>query len=643
MNQAASPSSSRFDSRAFLKTLPGKPGVYRMCDESGTVIYVGKAINLKKRLASYFRKNLDSPKTKVLVSRIQAIEVTVTHTETEALLLENNLIKSLKPRYNVLYRDDKSYPSIFLSSQHDFPALAVHRGAQRRKGRYFGPYPSAGAVRETLNLLQKLFPVRQCEDSFFGNRSRACLQYQIKRCTAPCVGLISKQAYAEDVAHAVMFLQGKSSEVIDALVGSMEQAAEKLDFEQAARYRDQIASLRRIQEKQYISQEQGDFDVIAASTAGGLGCIQIFTIRGGRNLGNRSFFPRQVDMAMEQADTSESAAALLDAFLPQHYLAATGGQGSRDIPTEILLSHAPENMALLEQALNVQEGRKIRLATRLRGQRARWLKMAMQNAEQALTLRLNSKANMLQRFEALQEALELADMPTRLECFDISHTMGEATVASCVVFDLNGPLKSDYRRFNIEDITGGDDYAAMHQALTRRYRRLKEGEAKLPDILFIDGGKGQLSQAQAVLAEQQIKGVLLVGIAKGPERKPGKEVLWLSQTDIDFDSDSGLLDSVREIILSADAAALHLIQQIRDEAHRFAITGHRQRRQRTRNTSVLEAIAGLGPKRRQLLLKQFGGLQEVARAGVEDLASVSGISTALAELIYDAFHTNENE
>ncbi len=646
MNQAATPSSSNrpsFDSGAFLKTLPGKPGIYRMCDESGTVIYVGKAINLKKRLASYFRKNLDSPKTQVLVSHIHAIEVTVTHTETEALLLENNLIKSLKPRYNVLYRDDKSYPSIFLSSEHDFPMLSVHRGAQRRKGRYFGPYPSAGAVRETLSLLQKLFPVRQCEDSFFGNRSRACLQYQIKRCTAPCVGLISKQAYAEDVEHAVMFLQGKSHEVIDALVSNMEQAAEKLDFEQAARYRDQIASLRRIQEKQYISQEQGDFDVIAASTSGGLGCIQIFTIRGGRNLGNRSFFPRQVEMSVEHADTTGNAAALLDAFLSQHYLAVEGGQSGRDIPTEILLSHMPENMALLEQALNIQEDRKIRLATRLRGQRARWVKMARQNAEQALSLRLSSKANMLQRFEALQEALELTDMPARLECFDISHTMGEATVASCVVFDLNGPLKSDYRRFNIQDITGGDDYAAMRQALSRRYRRLKEGEAKLPDILFIDGGKGQLSQAQVVLEALQIKGILLVGIAKGPERKPGKEVLWLSQIDSDFDPDAGLLDAVREIILSSDAPALHLIQQIRDEAHRFAITGHRQRRQRTRNTSVLEAIPGMGPKRRQVLLKQFGGLQEVARAGVEDLATVSGISTALAQLIYDAFHTDGNE
>ena len=632
-----------FDSSAFLKTLPGRPGVYRMRDETGTVIYVGKAINLKKRLASYFRKNLDSPKTRVLVSHIREIEVTVTHTETEALLLENNLIKSLKPRYNVLYRDDKSYPSIFLSSEHDFPALSVHRGAQRRKGRYFGPYPSAGAVRETLNLLQKLFPVRQCEDSFYGNRSRPCLQYQIKRCTAPCVGLISKQAYAEDVEHAVMFLQGKSNEVIDALVQNMEQASKELAFERAARYRDQIASLRRIQEKQYISQGAGDFDVIAASTAGGLGCIQIFTIRGGRNLGNRSFFPRATGIDIEKDTPTENAAALLNAFLPQHYLNAEGGQGGRDIPPEILLSHAPENMALLEQALCEQEGRKIRLATRLRGQRARWLNMAAQNADQALTLRLNSKANMLQRFEALQEALELTAMPTRLECFDISHTMGEATVASCVVFDLNGPLKSDYRRFNIEDITGGDDYAAMRQALSRRYKRLQEGEAKLPDILFIDGGKGQLSQAQAVLAELQISEVLLVGIAKGPERKPGKEVLWLCRPGSVSDPGSGLLEDVREIILAPDAQALHLIQQIRDEAHRFAITGHRQRRQRKRNTSVLESIPGLGPKRRQQLLKQFGGLQEVARAGVEDLAGVSGISSALAQLIYDAFHLDGND
>ena len=620
-----------FDSRAFLKTLPEKPGVYRMRNEQGEVIYVGKALNLKKRLASYFRKQLDSPKTKVLVSHIHDIEITVTHTETEALLLENNLIKTLKPRYNVLYRDDKSYPGIYLSD-HAFPALSLHRGARRRRGRYFGPYPSAGAVRETLSLLQKLFPVRQCEDSFFNNRSRPCLQYQIKRCTAPCVGLVSEADYARDVEHAVLFLQGKSSEVIDALVQRMEQASQALAFEQAARYRDQIASLRRIQEKQYISHEGGDFDVVAASTAGDLGCIQIFSIRGGRNLGNRSFFPRHAEAG---SGTSADAAALLDAFLPQHYLAGEGGQGSRDVPAEILLSHEPENRALLEQALSEQEGRKIRLAARLRGQRARWLKMARQNADQALSLRLNSKASMLQRFEALQEALELARMPARLECFDISHTMGEATVASCVVFDLNGPLKSDYRRFNIEDITGGDDYAAMRQALSRRYKRLKAGEAKLPDILFIDGGKGQLSQAQAVLEELRITEVLLLGIAKGPERKPGKEVLWLARP--------GLLGVVDEIILPPDARALHLIQQIRDEAHRFAITGHRQRRQRKRTTSVLESIPGLGPKRRRNLLRQFGGLQEVARAGVEDLASVNGISTTLAQSIYDAFHRDGND
>ena len=619
-----------FDAKTFLKTLPAKPGVYRMFDKQNEVIYVGKAVNLKKRVASYFRKKLDSPKTQVLVSKICHIEVTVTHTENEALLLENNLIKSLKPRYNILYRDDKSYPYIFLSTQHEFPRLSVHRGAQRAKGRYFGPYPSAGAVRETLNLLQKVFPVRQCEDTFYKNRSRPCLQYQIKRCTAPCVGLVSKGRYQQDVDHAVMFLEGKSNQVIDTLVLEMEKAAEQLEYEQAARYRDQIASLRRIQEKQYISQEGGDFDVIAVSAAGGVGCIQVFSIRGGRNLGNKTYYPRHTEWASDKAPETH----LLSAFIPQYYLSSDQGRGTRDIPAEILLSHEPESRTIIEQVLSEQEGRKINLKIKLRGQRARWLKMAEQNAKQSLSIRLNSKASMLQRYEALQEALELEEMPSRLECFDISHTMGEATVASCVVFDLNGPLKSDYRRFNIEGITGGDDYAAMHQAVTRRYKRLKEGEAKMPDILFIDGGKGQLAQAQDVLNELQVTNILLVGIAKGPERKPGEETLWLSNP--------GLLPEVSEIILPADAKALHLIQQIRDEAHRFAITGHRQRRQKKRNTSPLEDIPGLGPKRRQLLLKQFGGLQEVMRAGVEDLARVNGISTHLAQKIYDVLHQDRN-
>jgi excinuclease ABC subunit C len=609
----------QFDPKAFVKTLTGKPGVYRMLDAEGTVIYVGKASNLKKRVSSYFQKNISSPKTRVMVSRICNIEVTVTHTENEALLLENNLIKSLKPRYNVLFRDDKSYPYIYLSEQ-TFPRLSFHRGAQRAKGRYFGPYPSSGAVRETLNLLQKLFSVRQCEDSFYNNRSRPCLQYQIKRCTAPCVGLVEPEQYQADVRHAVMFLEGKSSEVIDDLVRRMEQAAADLEYEQAARFRDQIASLRRVQEKQYISAESGDLDVIAAAVERGVGCVQVFTIRGGQNLGNRTYYPK---MEAGQLET-EDATRLLDSFLPQYYLRA-----GRPIPSEILLSHAASEPELLEQVLSEQSGHKVALSYRLRSQRARWVKMALQNARQALRTRLNSQSSLLQRFEALQEALNLDEMPRRLECFDISHTMGEATVASCVVFDTNGPLKADYRRFNIKDITPGDDYAAMHQALSRRYRRLKEGEGKLPDILLIDGGKGQVSQAEEVLTELQVSGVLLLGIAKGPDRKPGLETLYLSEQKT-------------EIILPADSRALHLIQHIRDEAHRFAITGHRQRRQRSRTTSPLEAIPGLGPKRRQLLLKQFGGLQEVARAGVEDLARVNGISPKLAQQIYDTFHADGN-
>ncbi|MCG6886071.1 MAG: excinuclease ABC subunit UvrC [Proteobacteria bacterium] len=606
-----------FDPKAFIKTLPGKPGVYRMRDADGTVIYVGKARNLKNRVSSYFQKNLTSPKTRVLVSRICAIDITVTHTENEALLLEINLIKSLRPRYNVLYRDDKSYPYIFLSD-HTFPRLGVHRGARRAKGRYFGPYPSAGAVRETLNLLQKVFPVRQCEDSFYSHRSRPCLQYQIKRCLAPCVGLVSPERYADDVRHAVMFLEGKSSRVIDELVTCMEEAAQRQEFEQAASYRDQIASLQRIQEKQYISSNGGDLDVIAVAVEQGVGCVQVFTIRDGRNLGNRVWFPKREAGPLDQDDS----VTLLDSFLSQYYLS-----DGRPVPAEILLSQAPSEPELLEQTLSSESGHKVGLHYRLRGQRARWVKMALQNAQHSLNSRLASQATLLQRYEALQEALDLDEMPQRLECFDISHTMGEATVASCVVFDTNGPLKSDYRRFNITDITPGDDYAAMKQALQRRYRRLKEGEARLPDILFIDGGKGQLSQASDVLEELQITGVQLVSIAKGPDRKPGLETLYLSGQGT-------------ELILPADSRALHLIQQIRDEAHRFAITGHRQRRQRKRSTSPLEVIPGLGPKRRQRLLKQFGGLQEVARAGVEDLARVSGISARLAQQIYDAFHTD---
>lgn len=598
-----------FDAKAFLKSLPGSPGVYRMLNAKGEVLYVGKARHLKKRVSSYFRGTGLSDKTRALMTQMRAMEYTVTNTETEALILEFHLIQEHKPRYNILLRDDKSYPYLYLSKE-DFPRLSLHRGAQRGAGRYFGPYPNAWAVRESLNLMQKLFRMRQCEDSFFRGRSRPCLQYQIKRCTAPCVGLIDKEAYQRDVRDAVLFLEGRSSQVIDDWVAHMEQAAAALDYEQAALYRDQIANLRRVQERQYVSGERGDMDIVACVARNGVGCVQVFFIRAGRNLGNKTYFPEGTDM-----DTAET----LTAFLTQYYL-------SREVPAEILVNQPPEDADLLAQALSEQAKRTILITHKIRGERARWLALAVTNAEQALDARLASKAGMSQRLLALQEVLQQDELPERMECFDISHTMGEATVASCVVFDGEGPCKSDYRRFNIEGIEPGDDYGAMRQALTRRYTRLKQGEARLPDILFIDGGRGQLSTAQQVLDELQIGDITLVGIAKGEGRKPGLERLFLPGRDT-------------PLILPAHSPALHLIQQIRDEAHRFAITAHRQRRGKARTTSVLEDIAGMGPKRRQQLLKQFGGLREVARAGVEDLTKVKGISKQLAQLIYDALHS----
>jgi excinuclease ABC subunit C len=612
MNQ---PQSENFDPKAFLKTLTSRPGVYRMLDAAGEVIYVGKAKNLKRRVSSYFSRHDTSPKTRSMVAQIRNIEVTVTNTENEALLLENNLIKALRPRYNILLRDDKSYPYIYLSDD-EFPRLSLHRGRRSKKGRYFGPYPSAAAVRESLNLLQKLFPVRQCEDSFYRNRHRPCLQYQIKRCTGPCVDLIDSESYQEDVRHAVMFLEGKDNAIVDELVRKMEAASAALEFERAARYRDQIANLRRVQEKQYVMGGGADLDVIALALKDGVGCVQVFFIRGGRNLGNKSYFPQHT----AQTDSAE----ILSAFISQYYL----GGGEHPIPGEILLSEPLPEQALLQQVLSEQAERKVALSDKLRGDRARWVQLARTNAEQALSSHLATRQNIMNRFEALRDALELDELPQRIECFDISHTMGEATVASCVVFDTNGAVKSDYRRFNIEGITPGDDYAAMEQALTRRFKRLKEGEGKYPDILLIDGGKGQLRQAEKVLEELQVIGVILIGVAKGPTRKPGLEQLILSGHST-------------PIILPPDSPALHLIQQVRDEAHRFAITGHRQRRAKARRTSTLEGIPGLGPKRRQQLLRQFGGLQEVARAGVEDLMVIKGISRKLAQSIYDAFHADE--
>ncbi len=606
---------TEFDYSAFLPTLTTKPGVYRMQNKDGKIIYVGKAKNLKKRVSSYFNRSNQTVKTQVMVSHITAIEITVTHTENEALILECNLIKSIKPQYNVTYRDDKSYPYIYLSTKQTFPRLSYHRGAKKAKGRYFGPYPSAGAVRDSLNLLQKIFQVRQCDEHFFKNRSRPCLQYQIKRCSAPCVGLIEADAYAEIVRLATLFLEGKNTQVIDELVNKMEQLAVALEYERAAVIRDQIAALRKVQEKQYVTGEHdNNLDVITIIIRDGAASIQVFNVRGGINLGNKSYFPK----LSGEASTHE----VLSAFIAQYYV---GKSGVRLLPPEILVNDLPADNAWLESALSEQANKKVKITAKTRGDRARWVKLALANTDIALSTYVSGKANMLNRFEKLQEALSLDSLPQRIECFDISHTMGEATVASCVVCESTGPVKSDYRRFNIEGITGGDDYAAMEQALTRRYRRIKEGEGKLPDILLIDGGKGQLTQAENVLEELQISGLILIGVSKGPDRRAGLELLHISGEQ-------------RPMKLPSNSPALHLIQFIRDESHRFAITGHRQRRAKKRSSSPLEEIPGLGPKRRQQLLKQFGGLQGISRAGVEDLANVKGISTDLAEKIYDTFH-----
>lgn len=607
------------DAKRLVNGLPSRPGIYRMLGNNDEVLYVGKARNLHHRVQSYFRETGRSPRVALLMRLVQDIEITVTHTENEALLLENNLIKTLHPRYNILLRDDKSYPYIFVSDGQEYPRIGFHRGAKREKGRYFGPYPSVYAVRETLNLLQKIFRVRQCLDSFFRNRSRPCLQYQIKRCSAPCVGLIDTERYRHDVQQAVMFMEGRSQNIIRESIKAMEQASEKQDYESASVFRDRIAMLKRIQERQYISGGGGDADVLAVAAAPEAACITVTFIRGGQNLGSKSFYPR--------LGAESSPEDILAAFLPQYYLSATG-TGGRAIPARLYLGNTIAGRTLLERVFSQQAGKKISISIGGRGAPRRWIQMAQVNAAEALRREIAGKIDMRRRFDALRDALAIEAAPERIECFDISHTMGEATVASCVVFDAGGPVKSDYRRFNIEGIKPGDDYGAMTQALTRRYRRIKEGEGKLPDLLLIDGGKGQLSAAEAVLQELQLAGVKLVAVAKGRERKPGNEQLFLS-------------GSKRAIILPAISPGLHLIQQIRDEAHRFAIAGHRLRRGRARTVSQIERIPGVGGKRRQALLKNFGGLREVARAGVEDLARVPGISQGLAQKIYDAFHGEE--
>ena len=621
---------ARFDAGAFLKTVPGRAGVYRMVDRHRRVLYVGKARNLRRRLSSWLRGGSRDEKGRALLVRTAAVEVTVTHTETEALLLENNLIKEHRPRYNIILRDDKSYPWIHLAENTSFPRFVFHRGARRAAERYFGPYSNAGAVRQTIALIHKLFRVRQCTDAFFRNRSRPCLQYQIDRCSGPCVGLVDRADYAEDVRHATMFLEGRSEAMIDELVERMDAASRRLDFELAARYRDQISGLRRVQERQYVDGAKGDIDVIAVCRGEGVGVVQVLEIRNGHNLGSHTRIPRNVQGATEED--------ILEAFLAQHYLS-----DDRAVPRRIVLDRALDGLEPLIEAVSRRSGRRVSIGMGRRGHRARWVEMARENAEVALAQRLADRSTLHDRLAALARALELPEPPARIECFDVSHTDGEATVASCVVFGPEGPIKSDYRRFNIRGVTPGDDYAAMHQVLTRRFASAGKGAGKdeneneneeaavfahLPDLLLIDGGRGQLDRAVEVLGEFALTGVETAAIAKGLGRKP------------DFDSvlRPGRASALR---LRQDSPALHLIQQIRDEAHRFAITGHRSQRNRRRRTSTLESLPGVGPVLRQRLLSEFGGLPGVKRAGVEDLARVRGISRRLARSVYERLREEE--
>jgi excinuclease ABC subunit C len=599
-----------FDGKEFVRTLTTSPGVYRMLDAHGELLYVGKAGSLKKRVGSYFLKPRMEPRIAAMVSQIANIEVTLTRTEAEALLLESQLIKSLKPRYNILLRDDKSFPYIYLSSGEEYPRMAFHRGAKSGKGEYFGPYPSACAVRHSLDLMQKIFLVRQCEDSYFRNRSRPCLQYQIKRCSAPCVNLISPPDYQDSVRHAAMFLQGRSSAVIDELGAQMERASQTLDFEKAAAVRDQIATLKRLHAQSYVQGATTDLDVLACHIDSGLACVSVLYFRNGVSLGSRDFFPR--------LPTEATPAAVLSSFIAQYYL-------DKPVPREIIVSEQPEECELLVTMLTTQSAHTVEIKSSVRSERARFVELAMKNAQAALAARLASNQTMRERFESLRDLLELDETPQRLECFDISHTMGEATVASCVVWGPEGAEKSQYRRFNIAGIEPGDDYGAMHQALERRYRRIQAGEGVLPDILLIDGGKGQVSQALQVLNDLGVTGVLVVGVAKGAERRAGHETLIRG-------------DNGKTLWPGPDSLALHLIQSVRDEAHRFAITGHRSRREKAREKSSIEEIAGVGAKRRAALLKHFGGIAGVAAAGIEELAKVKGVSRDLATKIYGAFH-----
>ncbi len=598
-----------FDPKPVLKTLPNLPGVYRMINAQDEVIYVGKAKDLKKRVSSYFVKTLASPRTRLMVSNIARIETTVTRSEAEALLLENNLIKGFMPRYNVLFRDDKSYPYIVLTGD-EFPRLAFHRGTQRKGNEYFGPFPNAVAVRESIQLLQKVFRLRTCENTVFANRSRPCLQYQIARCTAPCVDYISAEDYRRDVQHAALFLQGREQQVMQELESKMMEAAERQEYELAAVYRDRMQSLRQVQARQFVSDfNVNDADIVACAEQSGEYCVNLVMIRGGRHIGDKSFFPKNADGC--------DIEALTEAFLEQHYV-------GQKMPPLIIVGVAIDTAAL-EEVFSEQAGRRVRIVTRAIGDKKVWLKMAQTNAELALQQRTATQASQQARLQALRDALDLADSTERIECFDISHTMGEATVASCVVFDRGAMQNGEYRRYNISGITPGDDYAAMRDALTRRYKKVAAGEGKMPDLIFIDGGKGQLGVAVEVLREVGLSDIQLVGIAKGEERKPGLEQMFFADRDT-------------PVSLKKDHPGLHLLQQIRDEAHRFAITGHRARRGKARMHSSLEDIAGIGAKRRQRLLMRFGGLDGVRNASVDELAQVDGISQQLAEKIYEELH-----
>jgi len=599
-----------FDPLPVIAGLPHLPGVYRMLNAAGEAIYVGKAGDLRKRVSSYFQKQSAlSPRIQLMLGQVQAIETTVTRSEAEALLLENNLIKSLSPRYNILFRDDKSYPYLMLT-EHGFPRLAFHRGSLDPRHHYFGPFPNAGAVRLSMQLLQKVFRLRTCADSVFENRSRPCLLHQIRRCTAPCVDRISAADYAEDARNAELFLKGKDDEVVERLIARMNGAAGDLDYEQAAAYRDQIGALRKVREKQFVSSTAArDADIIACALEGEIACVNLVMIRGGHHLGDRNFYPRNA--------AGHEPSQIVEAFISQHYL-------NGNAPPVIVVNTAIAGEAF-ERLLSDHAGHKVRIVANPAGERRVWLEMAAKNAALGAQQQLGLHATQEVRLQALQQALGATEPIQRIECFDVSHTMGEATVASCVVYDQAAMQKAEYRRFNIAGIEPGDDYAAMREVLSRRYRRLVAGEGKLPDLVLIDGGKGQLGVAREVFTELGLSDVLLIGVAKGAERKPGLEQLIIP-------------GRANPLQLPGGHPALHLIQQIRDEAHRFAIQGHRARRGKARTTSSLESIAGIGARRRQRLLAHFGGIKGLLSASVDELAQVDGISRALAARIYDELH-----